>query len=417
MDYGARAGMYAESLWSVFTRGETSDWNDPELQNARYHWILDPEAEHCPDCLARAKECRDIGGYTWEQLAEKGWPGEQTRCMTKCRCHIRVERKRRALPERFEDARPSSTPDSGRAVLEQILGGPELPLRLPAAGIPYAKITPNVVAQAGDALARLLPTLPSALTKPAILHGGWDTRHYVGESGLAATLTREEGIWRIIALFIVPELFDTYWKAELADAAMEHRLLAQLTSKFHLAEIRVEGYTRKDGTKVEGYTKSIEDHPEDEKVTKERVMTAARGQSVERAMHMDPVRGQSSGQDSAGIHERRKWAREKLQGRDSCGKKKANWGINTIGRSHLKHDSQSAVVCDVIQNLDKLADTAQLALSVPYFGANQQVELVLVYANKLQIMGRAPVAVEFIVQVRMEGHHLLYSLEGLDFSG
>lgn len=218
MSYDRRAGMYAESLWSIYTRGETSDWDEPERRNARYHWILDPDVEHCKDCIERAKLSRtgSFGqpGLTWDQISEIGWPGERTACGTNCHCHVRVTAARKVLPERFDNVGPAQNPANGLEVLEEILGGPGMPLRVPAAGVPFAQVDPAIVADSLDAagvlqddLAKALPTLPQTLVSPIFVNDTEVTRQYWGSSGLKATLARgEDGLWRVIAIVWVPEI-------------------------------------------------------------------------------------------------------------------------------------------------------------------------------------------------------------------
>lgn len=201
MDYSRRAGLYADSLWSVYSRGESVNWDEAGFANARWHWVLDPEAEHCRDCLQRAKTSRDRNGLTWDELVELGWPGENTICRTSCRCSVHQERKRALLPERMEALRPAPTPERGIEEFVQLLGGPTLPVAIPAAGIPMATVAPTVLETVAPQAARLLPVLPLALTKPdAVLSPAPGLRRYLG-LGLDALLGRDEnGRWFVLAI-------------------------------------------------------------------------------------------------------------------------------------------------------------------------------------------------------------------------
>lgn len=208
MDYSDRVDLYAKSMWSLYTRGETSDWQDPENKNARYYWVLDPYAEHCKTCLERAEKSRDQDGFSWEELSEIGWPGEHTICQVNCRCHIRVVHKKIVLPERFDEMQEARSATDGLQTLQDLMGGEQLPLRLPAAGVPNAKLDPSILdysldnTPAPDTLAKRLPLLPKLLTQPEDVFDSGDRRIYVGH-GLEATLARDEkGLWTILALIL-----------------------------------------------------------------------------------------------------------------------------------------------------------------------------------------------------------------------
>jgi hypothetical protein len=211
MPYHQRAAQYAKSLWSLYTRGETSDWDEPEDVNARYYWVMDPDAEHCYGCLDRAKRSSDRDGFTWEELSDLGWPGENTPCGVNCRCHIRVVRKKLLLPEHFEELEPESTADAGAGKIEGILGGPSLPLKLPLAGAPFVSIAPGVLAEAvatpgtGAAIARYLPTLPNVLTKPDYVKDFGDSLRIYQRGPLDVWVQRNQvGLWEIVAILFAP---------------------------------------------------------------------------------------------------------------------------------------------------------------------------------------------------------------------
>jgi hypothetical protein len=211
MDYMRRGSLYAKSLWSLYNRGEATDWEDPESENARYEWLLDVDAEHCADCIERARLSREKGGFTWDELIEMGFPGERTRCMVNCRCSLRRIRKRTLLPERMEDLSAAPTPEEGAEELERLLGGPGYPVKLPGAGVPYIAVSPEVVQNsletAGEAardLGRLLPVVPLTTAKPAhVEEFGPDHRSYFGH-GLEVQVSRDEnGLWQVFAILLL----------------------------------------------------------------------------------------------------------------------------------------------------------------------------------------------------------------------
>ena len=215
MDYSRRADLYAKSLWSLYTRAETVNWDDPEL-NARYYWIMDPASEHCPTCLERAKISRRQDGFTFDELSELGFPGENTECQVRCRCHIRVVKKKLLLPERIEDLKPAKTGDEGLDKLKELLGGDDMPVKVPAAGLPYVKIPPKVITDSiaagnqygggygeySEILAQLLPVLPLLFTQPAdkMIYDN-DVAVFTGY-GLDAKLERVDGVYELAQLIL-----------------------------------------------------------------------------------------------------------------------------------------------------------------------------------------------------------------------
>lgn len=205
-----RADLYAKSLWSLYTRGETTDWEEPENQNMRYYWVMDPDAEHCKDCLERARVSRDNDGFTWEELVKLGFPGENTECMVHCRCHVRPVKAKVAPPVAPTEYAPE--PTEGVAQIIDYLGGPGLKVRMPAAGVPSVGLTPELLASIlkgapnSDVLAHTamaLPVVPYVLQKPdMILPYGDDARLYIG-SGLTLKVERDDrGLWMLYGVFM-----------------------------------------------------------------------------------------------------------------------------------------------------------------------------------------------------------------------
>ncbi len=211
MPYPQRASMYGESLWSIYSRGESVDWNDAD-PNTRHYWVLDPDAEHCLDCLARAKKSRENDGFSWLELVEIGWPGETTICMTRCRCHVRTVHKRAVEMDRIDRAEAAVSAPDGIRALEQLLGGPNLPLRVPAAGLPMVKIPKQAVleslasAPSDDAVGRILPLIPKVLVSPASVLEIGSVRWFAkGPLRIAVQRNPASGIHELLTILAVGE--------------------------------------------------------------------------------------------------------------------------------------------------------------------------------------------------------------------
>lgn len=200
MPYLQRADLYAKSLWSLYTRSESVDWDQAEDQNARYFWIMDPDAEHCPSCIERARLSRDNDGFTWEELSTLGWPGENTQCQVNCRCHIRTVRKRNLLPERTP-TEPAPDPDSGLDQLIRTLGGEKMPVGMPAAGLPFVRMTPEALqsfsAKYPGEAHRYLPVIPDTLINPQNARIGPETSIYEKGPLTVVNERRPSGIWTV----------------------------------------------------------------------------------------------------------------------------------------------------------------------------------------------------------------------------
>jgi len=181
----ARAKLYAKSLWSVYLRGEAG--SDP---NARYYWIVDVDAEHCPDCLRKVKQSRQSDGFSFEELTVLGWPGDGIdKCRTNCRCHIRVKRSAPPggpaaveAPDAIEElvsqlrvAHPDVVPATreGLRVLYSH-AGPALVDPLPASGLPGVRVPPAFVYDPRRlaTFGPMLGLLPLLLAYPAVIYDG-----------------------------------------------------------------------------------------------------------------------------------------------------------------------------------------------------------------------------------------------------
>ena len=202
MPIDRRADMYAQSLWSLYNRGQVGiDWSDPN-PDTRYIWVMDFEAEHCIDCLEKYRLSNLQNGFTYDELVELGFPGENCACMTRCRCHIHPIGKGKP---------PSDKPGPAAEVLERLLGGNKQPVSLQVAGLPHVKIEPMVVAQDLAALGTIpkqenylaaLPTvLESVLKYPREIIPIGETKVYEGTEGSRVTMARNDtGIWMIVHL-------------------------------------------------------------------------------------------------------------------------------------------------------------------------------------------------------------------------
>lgn len=75
-----RAGMYGNSGWAAYWRAHTAAARDAAL--AQEKRVLDPVAENCEDCVGYAAR-------GWQPLGTLPEPGENSRCLTNCRCSKR----------------------------------------------------------------------------------------------------------------------------------------------------------------------------------------------------------------------------------------------------------------------------------------------------------------------------------------
>jgi len=86
LKFVGRVGMAAGAYWALFS-GATGE--AAKEQKARVYWERDPQAVHCPSCLAYG----DREYESWDALlAETGgvWPANGTDCQTQCRCTLQV---------------------------------------------------------------------------------------------------------------------------------------------------------------------------------------------------------------------------------------------------------------------------------------------------------------------------------------
>lgn len=214
MPYTKRAALYANSLWSLYNRGQSDrDWEDPLAPNARYDWTLDPDAEHCQDCLDKWRASRERGGFTWDELIEVGFPGENCQCIVNCRCHIRPIVKRQLQQPRIEQAVGQETAEAGILLLKSVLGGDNMPIAVPAEGLPQVRILPDTVAtsitRAGSVASELAKRLPEGIRVmvfPDKVIEAYDSRTYI-KDGLAAQVRRDPdtGVWTLASLYLLDD--------------------------------------------------------------------------------------------------------------------------------------------------------------------------------------------------------------------
>jgi len=208
MPYARRGSLYAKSLWSLYSRGESVDWTNQ--RDGVYDWLLDVDAEHCRTCLKRAALSRSRGGFLFDELIEIGFPGENTDCGSECRCSVVFRRQKQLSPDDLPRT-PAKSADGGVETLEKLLGGKSLPVRIPAAGIPYVALARQIVEASimknppkqREALAKKLPLIPRLLSRPAKVNDLGSVRTYQGY-GLELTVARDaEGLWRVFAISLL----------------------------------------------------------------------------------------------------------------------------------------------------------------------------------------------------------------------
>lgn len=213
MPYLQRAKMYAESLWSIFQRGEVADWNNPNRQK-RYFWHLDISGvEHCQDCLDRARVSRRVGGYTWDELVEIGFPGDgTTQCGNSCQCHLSVAKSYKKIdPQRREqlvNEIRGIAPDVPKALAKEIARKAyEFEEGIPAAGVALVRVNPatlmSILAE-NPGIIYQLDAVRRVLESPGRLLSDGGIRRYLG-SGLQITLFREGGLWWLGMIAVIAE--------------------------------------------------------------------------------------------------------------------------------------------------------------------------------------------------------------------
>jgi len=213
MPYMQRAKMYAESLWSIFQRGEAADWDSPNRQK-RYFWHLDISgAEHCQDCLDRARVSRRVGGFTWDELVEIGFPGDgTTTCRNHCQCHLSVAKsytkidpqRRQELVNEIRGIAPDIPREAAIEVARRVASFGE---GLPAAGVAFVRINParllDILAANPDIIYQL-DTVRRVLESPGRVLSDGGIKRYLG-AGLQITLFREDGLWWLLGIVAVAE--------------------------------------------------------------------------------------------------------------------------------------------------------------------------------------------------------------------
>jgi hypothetical protein len=189
MDYGRRANLYAQQLWALMNRGRIG--NVTASKDTRFEWVLDPFAEHCSDCLARAKQSKDQGGFTLDELTVMGYPGETTLCGVNCRCRV-IKVK---APPTVQDPRINW----GGVILESML---------PAAGLPFVLLTREALEESqarfpgqGEAFNQSLERLPMLMAYPTKIDQNLDLDRftYIGPAGTAVVDRNENGVWQLMA--------------------------------------------------------------------------------------------------------------------------------------------------------------------------------------------------------------------------
>lgn len=205
MPIDRRADMYAKSLWSLYNRGQGGiDWTDPD-PDIRYMWVMDFDAEHCECCIKKFKDSVEKGGYTFDELIEIGFPGENCDCCTYCRCHIQPIGRRKPKD-------PSGDPPS--VLLKQLLEGDNDVVPIPLAGVSRAFIEPKVIAETihsigsvpkvQEFLTKLPEVMDSTLLKPASVAQTKNARRiYSDNDGTKVEFRRgPNGLWYLVRINI-----------------------------------------------------------------------------------------------------------------------------------------------------------------------------------------------------------------------
>ena len=199
MPIDRRADMYAQSLWSIYNRGQAGvSWMNPNA-DARFAWVMDPAAEHCQSCLERFQLSIREKGLTWDQLIEIGFPGEQTDCGVHDRCHVQqIGKPKGPTPD-----------DPTERLLNAIVTGDDSPIPITVAGMPPVALEPARMAQsiatAGtapkmEAFIDQIPSMLDTLLKPRLVYPmGEDMRIYEDKYGKKIEVQRlPSGIWTIL---------------------------------------------------------------------------------------------------------------------------------------------------------------------------------------------------------------------------
>lgn len=195
MSYSRRAELYGRSLWGMFQMGRATD------PTARYLWVLNPVADHCADCVARAERSEREGGFTAEQLTIMGWPGEGTTiCRTNCRCTV--------VPVR--DGAPAFGLPEADSVQDWEAWAAAHP-RIPASGLHSVIVTPEFVRSAarsaqGDPAVVERVVRGVIAPKKATIDGDvavWHSRR--GDSALAVRADDDSDYWLVLALIAEEE--------------------------------------------------------------------------------------------------------------------------------------------------------------------------------------------------------------------
>jgi hypothetical protein len=106
MNKAHRLDMYGTSGYAVYLRGAVAGL--PKGHTMRWEWVVNEEAEHCDDCVDRARKSKLQNGFSIEELEAMGYPGEgKTKCLTRCRCHVKPTSVKLRLPR----TRPTSFKD------------------------------------------------------------------------------------------------------------------------------------------------------------------------------------------------------------------------------------------------------------------------------------------------------------------
>lgn len=114
MPLNQRIDLYALGGYEVYLRGVVK-----ASGFAKFTWHVNPDAEHCEDCIYREKVSRESGGFTIADLdGWVGYPGQKTKCRHRCRCHLKPV----LTPGQRQVRIPRTRPTSYKALVSKPIG-------------------------------------------------------------------------------------------------------------------------------------------------------------------------------------------------------------------------------------------------------------------------------------------------------
>lgn len=92
----ARGKSYANAAWESFWRGRQAQVKQRAVQAPRFRFeerrVLDPFADHCEhnelSITNGWKSCPEYAAEGWQVLGHFPLPGQESPCLSSCRCHM-----------------------------------------------------------------------------------------------------------------------------------------------------------------------------------------------------------------------------------------------------------------------------------------------------------------------------------------